>query len=267
MSSTSARSSASRASAAAASRGQLVVPPPRGAELAPGAPQLGAARELLLAREGVEQVELVRGPREAALLELARHRDQPLGRGRHVLARGAAAPRVGARAAVGEDAAGEHEPFLVLGPQLGERARLLVVEEARRRLELGLDVGLVAVGPDEARRRRGAEQEADRLRQDRLAGARLAGDRVQPRRERELGLADQDEILDAEPAEHAWMLRRAAAGRRPAENRRDRVSCSRARPGWEGVRDGTGPSAHAGVTDRADCVPISTRRRTCAGSG
>ena len=194
---------------------QLVVAPAGGAELAPGDPQRGAAPELLLAGEPVEHVELVGGPGEPALLELARHRDQPLGRGGDVLARSAAAPGVGARAAVGEDAPCEHEPLLVLGPQLGEGARLLVVEEARRQVELGLDVRLVAVRPDQRRVAARAEQQPDRLREDRLAGAGLAGDRVQPGRELELGLADQDEVLDAEPAKHAWMLRRPAAGGDP----------------------------------------------------
>ena len=215
VSSTSARSSASRASAAAASWRQLVVSPAGGAELAPGDPQRGASPELRLAGEPVEQVELVGGPGEAALLELPRHRHEPLGRGGHVLARSAAAPGIGARAAVREDAPCEHEPLLVLGPQLGKRARLLVVEEARRRVELGLDVRLVAVRPDERRVAARAEQQADRLGQDRLPGAGFAGDRVQPGPERELGLADQDEVLDAEPAKHAWMLRRPAAGGDP----------------------------------------------------
>ena len=45
--------------------------------------QLRAQPQLLLADERVEDVELVRRPREPALLELARHRDQPLGRGGH----------------------------------------------------------------------------------------------------------------------------------------------------------------------------------------
>ena len=52
--------------------------------------------------------------------------------------------------------------------------------------------------------------------EDRLAGARLARDRVQAGVELELGLPDQDEVLDAQPAEHGCMLRRPPAG----ENRR-----------------------------------------------
>src|SRR5204862_859429 len=39
--------------------------------------------------------------------------------------------------------------------------------------------------------------------EDRLARARFAGDRVQPRRKLELRLADQDQVLDAQAAQHA----------------------------------------------------------------
>ena len=104
---------------------------PRRGQLAPREPRLAAAAKLLLAAVGVEHVELVRGPCQPALLELAGHGDQPLGGGSEVLARDRAAPRVRARAAVGEDAASEHEAGLVLGRELGETGQLLVLEEAR----------------------------------------------------------------------------------------------------------------------------------------
>ena len=53
-------------------------------------------------------------------------------RGREVLARDRAAPRVRARAPVGEDAAREHEPVLVLGRELGERRELRRRRRSRR---------------------------------------------------------------------------------------------------------------------------------------
>jgi hypothetical protein len=177
---------------------ELVVAPAGGRELAPDAAQLGAAPLLLVAGERVEQVELVRRPRESALLELARHGDQPFGRGGHVLAGGAPAPGIGARSTVGEDTAREDEAVLVLGAQLGEGAQLVVVEEPGRRIELGLDVRLVAVRPDKRRVAAGAEQQPDRLGEDRLAGAGLAGDGVEPGTEGELGPADEDEVVDAQ---------------------------------------------------------------------
>ena len=84
--------------------GQFVAAAAGRGELLPRATVLGAAAQLLLACERVEDVELVRGPRQAALLELARHGDQPLHERRQLLAGNAPAPGVGARATVGEDA-------------------------------------------------------------------------------------------------------------------------------------------------------------------
>src|SRR5205814_1176441 len=131
--------------------GQLVVAAAGRLELAPGAAELDTAALLLLADEGIEHVELVGRPGEATLLELARHRDQALGRGREVLPRDGAAPGVGARPAVGEDPAREREARLVLGLKLGERLHALLVEEALWQVELGLDVRLAAAGPDVGR--------------------------------------------------------------------------------------------------------------------
>src|SRR5439155_22883630 len=163
----------------------------------------GAALRLLLADERVEQPELVSGPGEPALFELPGHRDQALCGCGEIVAGGGAAPGVRAGAAVREDAAREHEALLILGAELGERLQLVLLEEAGGRVELGLDVGFVAVRSDERGVTARAEQEPDRLREDRLAGAGLAGDRVQARREGELGLADEDEVLEPEPAKHA----------------------------------------------------------------
>ena len=152
-------------------------------------------------------------PAEPPLLELTGHRDQPVGRSRDVLARRTASPGVSARAAVGEDAAGDDQAVLVGGPKLGERLEAVVLEERAREVELGLHVGLVAVGADERRFASRAEQEADGLRQDRLAGAGLPGDGVQAGLEGELGVANEDEILDAKPAQHDRDGMRRACGR------------------------------------------------------
>jgi hypothetical protein len=221
---------------------QLVLATARGGQLAPGGAERGAALLLLVAGEGVEHVELVGGPRETALLELARHRDQSFCRGGDVLAGGAAAPDIGARAAVREDAAREDEAVLVLWPQLGDR-RQVVVEERGRRVELGLHVGVVAVRPDERGFAARAQQQPDRLGEDRLARARLARDGVETRPEGELRPPDEDEVLDAEAPEHAWMLRpRAARGETRKATGAAAVPSVHARaPGRVGVRDGTGP--------------------------
>ena len=139
MSSTSARSSSSRASRRGGVARELVVRAPRGLQLAPGARAPRRASQLLLAAKASSTASWYDGPREPPLLELAAHREQRLDRRRDVLARRAAAPGVGARAAVGEDPPREHERLLALGPKLGERAERLVVGQ----VELRLDVRLV----------------------------------------------------------------------------------------------------------------------------
>ncbi len=109
--------------------GQLVPAAARRRELLPRPCVLGAAAQLLLAGERVEDVQLVRGPREAPLLELARHGDQPLHERGQLLAGNAAAPRVGAGPAVGEDAPRGDEARLAFGLQLGDRLEIGVVED------------------------------------------------------------------------------------------------------------------------------------------
>ena len=78
---------------------QLVVQPPGPLQLAPRRARGGRVD----ARERVEHVALVRRARQPPLLELAAHREKCLRGGSDVLPRGAPTPRVGARAAVGED--------------------------------------------------------------------------------------------------------------------------------------------------------------------
>src|SRR5262249_21677542 len=181
---------------------ELVVASARRQEPSPCHARLSPAAEVLIAAEGVQHVELVRRTTKPALLELARHRDQPLGDGRDVVPCGSAPPRVCAGPAVGEDAAREDEAFLALWPQLRERLEA-VLQQAVRELELGFDVRLLADGADQRCIAARAQEQADRLREDRLARAGLAGERVEPGREVELGLADQDQVLDAQTAQHA----------------------------------------------------------------
>ena len=122
---------------------QLVAAAAGGDQLPPGPLELRPAAKLLLADEGVEDVELVRGPGEAALLELPGHGEKPLDERRQVLPRDGAAPGVRARAPVGEDAPRRHEALLPGRPQLGDRLQLGLVEHALREVELGLDVRLL----------------------------------------------------------------------------------------------------------------------------
>ena len=162
---------------------QLVVAPPRRRELAPGGPGLAAAPQLLLAAERVEHVELVRGSGEPALLELAGHRDQPLGGGGEVLARDARAPtrrRASARRAKTRRAS--TRPSSSSGASSASDSSSSSRGSPAGSVELGLDVGLARARPDGGGIALRAEQQPERLREDRLARAGLAGDRVQPGR-------------------------------------------------------------------------------------
>ena len=190
---------------------ELLAAPASGHELAPGGAGRCAAGRLAVADERVEHVQLVRGAGEPALLELSRHGDQPLADRREVLTRRAPAPGIRARATVGEDPAREHEPVLVLGLQLGERVEAVLVEQPVGQLQLRLDIGLASLGADERGVALPAEEQAHRLREDRLAGAGLAGDRVQAGCELELRRADEHEVLDAKPTKQRC---RGSAGRR-----------------------------------------------------
>ena len=148
------------------------------------------------------------GTRKPALGELPGERKQPLGRCDEVVAGNAATPRVGARAPVLRHAPGDHEPGLVGGPQVAERLEAVLVEEPVGDVELCLDIRLGARRADGGPVALRAEQEADRLRDDGLAGAGLARQRHQPGIKLELRLADQDEILDPQSPQHVKIVDR-----------------------------------------------------------
>ena len=186
---------------------QLVVSPARCGEVLPRERRVAAPTELFGAAEGVEHVELERRPREPTLLELPGHGDQPLGGRSDVFACDRAAPGVRPGPAVAEDAPGKHEARLPFRAELGECRDVFLVEESFRDVELGLDVGLRALGSDGGRVRACAQEQPDRLREDRLPSARLARDGVEAWPELELGLVDQHEVLDAQPTEHASRTR------------------------------------------------------------
>ena len=155
-----------------------------------------------LADERIEDVELVCRAGEPTLFELTRHRDQSLGCCRQLLSRNCATPRIRPRAAVGEHPTREDEARLILGPQLDECLELAVIEEFVGQVELGFDVRLGAGRPDRRSVTLDAEEESDRLREDRLARACLAAQDVEPRLELELSLSNQDEVLDPEATKH-----------------------------------------------------------------
>ena len=105
-------------------------------------------------------------------------------------------------AAVRREAPRNDERLLSVGPKAGDRRERRVVEQLGRRVELGLDVGLVAVRPDHAGDRLGPGEKADRLGEHRLPGPGLAREDVEPRTELELRALDQRQVVDVEPDQH-----------------------------------------------------------------
>ncbi len=172
---------------------------PRRLELAPSRAQPGPPPQLLLPAKRVQHVELVRGAgtgaartgptsRRAARWRPPRPRAQrpaPTRRpacGRH-RTRGARRshlprPRDVARAAAAR------RPRRACPAAAGARPRRTRPHLRHRRVRQVLFR---------------AEQQPDCLREDRLPRTGLTGDRIQPRRQVELGLADEDEVLDAQP--------------------------------------------------------------------
>src|SRR4029078_12720376 len=100
------------------------------------------------------------------------------------------------------------EAWLVLRPQLRERLRATLIEEPVRYVELRLHIRLARGRADRAGIDLDAEQEPDRLGEDRLAGTGLAAEDVEPGGQLELHLANEDEVLDPEAAEHPGIVDR-----------------------------------------------------------
>ena len=158
----------------------------------PGGAVVGQQGHDLGARPGVEQVELAVELQQAGVFELAVKGD-PLaqrrldgGQRRHE------AVEEGPRTPLAGDAA-------------RHRQRLAVV------VEDGLHERLLGARAHQALLALLAEQQADALGEQRLAGAGLAGDDVEPRRELEPGLGDEHEVGDRQFSEHGRGRRRASA--------------------------------------------------------
>ncbi len=107
-----------------------------------------------------------------------------------------------ARAPVRRHAARDDEPRLVVRAQVAKRFEALLVEESVRDVELRLDVRLGPGRADGGGVALGPEEQADRLGHDRLPRAGLARQGDEPGRELELGLADENEVLDAQTTQH-----------------------------------------------------------------
>ena len=182
--------------------GEIVIAPTCCDERGPCDARIAAPDELLLPAERVEDVELEGLTRKPTLLELTRHGDQPLRRRRDVLARDGSAPRVCAGAPVAEDAARDHETGLALRSELRERRHVVLLEEPVRYVEFRFDVRLGSGRTDRRGISARTQEEPDGLGEDRLPRARLSGHGIQTGTEPELGLADEDEVLDPQATKH-----------------------------------------------------------------
>ncbi len=93
-----------------------------------------------------------------------------------------------------------------------EVGHLRLVEQPLGQVEDALHPGLLRPRPDDLWSCLAAHQQVERVGQHRLAGAGLAGDRVEPLAQAQLGLLDQEQVLDPELAQHAVLLALGAAG-------------------------------------------------------
>jgi len=168
----------------------------------PARPPRGGHGLGVASRVGVEQLELAGRLAQPPGLVLGRHLEQPLAERLQIGPRAGPAPHERAAAAAREQAPGQHQRFLAGGAQIGHRLQAGVLEEAVGQLELGLDVRLGGVRPDQRAGRGGARQKPDRIGQHRLAGAGLACEHVQAGRRLEVGTLDQGQVLDMQVEQH-----------------------------------------------------------------
>ena len=160
----------------------------------------GLLRQRRESAERVDELALRLRGRERLVRVLAGDLDQPLAerlqlrerRGRAVDPRAASALRI-EHAAQEDLAVAFGEPLL--GQPRAHRRRVVDVERGR-------ELGALGAGADLARLEADAEQEAERVEQDRLARAGLAGERREAGLELELEGAHDDEIADRQQPQH-----------------------------------------------------------------
>ena len=155
--------------------------------------------------EGVEHGQLARRAHQPPVLVLGREpHERPRERRDRVAGRRLAVDH-GPRPALRRDPPRQDHLVLVLR-QLAERQRRVVVLQALpepgRQRDLGLHQRLLRAGPHRPRVGGRPGQQAERLRQDRLAGPGLPRDRREPARRRQLGPLDDDEVADLQAADH-----------------------------------------------------------------
>ena len=137
------------------------------------------------------------------MLVLAVEGEQPAAEQLQVGGRGGAAGDEGGGSPRGRDPPPQHDLLRSLGQALGDLRHLGLGQQPLRQVEDPLDPGLLGAGTDDLRPRLAAHQQVERVGQHGLAGAGLPGDRVQPLPQPQLGLLDQQQVLDPQLSEHA----------------------------------------------------------------
>jgi hypothetical protein len=186
---------------------------------APGLPGLGAGGgQPLGAGIGVEHVAMGAGVEQPLGVELAMHLDQPGADLAQQADRHRLVVDEGAAAAVGADAAAQHQRVV--------DRQLLPGQEILHRMsvgqqELGADGRGVRPVPHQPGFAAAAEGEAERVEQDRLAGPGLAGQRRQAFGKAKRKLFDQNHIPDRKSGQHGIRRATRGCGRRSPSRRAD----------------------------------------------
>jgi hypothetical protein len=162
--------------------------------------------DVLGAREAIEHRELLGRDRQLAVLVLPVEREQPAADLAQVLGRRRAPLDERPRAPGGGHPAPEDDLVLPLREPVAQLRQRFLLQQVRGRRECALDVGLRGTGPHDPRARAPPEQEVERVGEHGLPRAGLAGHHRQAGAQAQLGALDQQQVLDAQLAEHAHGL-------------------------------------------------------------
>ena len=157
------------------------------------------------AAEGIEHGAVVGAVEQALLLELAFDLHQRLADAAEEGDADGLVVDEGAAAAVGAELAAEDDVAVVGQALLVEQRAHGMVGGDR---ELGADAGLPGAGAEQLQVGAAAEGQAERIQEDRFAGARLAGQHGEAGIDLEIQAVDEDDVADRQVQQH----RRSAPG-------------------------------------------------------
>ena len=98
--------------------------------------------------------------------------------------------------------ASQRQLVAVLPDEVGQVGQLGFLEKTGRQLEHSLDISLPRPGANHSGARLAAQQQVERLSEDRLARPGLARERGQAASRAQLGALDEQEVLDSQLEEH-----------------------------------------------------------------